>query len=45
LFNFNGKKPVMWQLKNNKGDGKGYWERRSKGDWADMPNLFGPFDK
>ena len=32
-------------MKNNKGDGKGYWERRSKGDWSDMPNLFGPFDK
>lgn len=24
---------------------KGYWERRHKGDWADMPKIWGPFDK
>ena len=25
--------------------GNGYWERRERGDWQDMPNLWGPFDE
>lgn len=26
------------------GTNKGYWERREKQDWEDMPNLWGPFE-
>ena len=24
---------------------KGYWERRNRGDWNDLPNLWGPFEE
>lgn len=37
-------KPVMFKLIENEGDEKGYWERREKEDWADLPNLWGPWD-
>ena len=37
--------PIQYKLIENKGDQKGYWERRQKGDWKDLPNLWGPFDK
>jgi hypothetical protein len=39
-LNIGDGKPVFWRLKN---DEKGYWQRREKGDWKDMPNLYGPF--
>lgn len=32
--------PVHWKLVDGQSS---YWERRKRGDWADMPNLFGPF--
>ena len=35
--------PVWWEVIENEGDNKGYWERRKNRDWADMPKLFGPF--
>ena len=38
-------KPVYYQLIENEGDDKGYWERRETGDWDDLPNLWGPFPK
>ena len=34
--------PIMWKLIEGE---KGYWERRARGDWSDMPNLWGPFDQ
>ena len=36
--------PIYYQLIENEGDNKGYWERRKNKDWDDMPKLFGPFD-
>ena len=26
------------------GDGHGYFERRERKDWDDLPRLFGPFE-
>jgi len=28
-----------------KGNGSSYWERREAGDWADLPELWGPFEE
>ena len=36
--------PVVWELIENEGDNKGYWERRENQDWDDLPNLWGPWD-
>lgn len=33
-------KPIMYELIEGE---KGYWERRANKDWADMPNLWGPW--
>mmetsp|Transcript_10612 Transcript_10612/g.16197 ORF Transcript_10612/g.16197 Transcript_10612/m.16197 type:complete len:211 (-) Transcript_10612:56-688(-) len=32
--------PIHYELITGE---KGYWERRKRGDWEDMPNLWGPF--
>lgn len=37
-------KPKMYILIENEGDHKGYWERRNRNDWSDMPALWGPFE-
>ena len=37
-------KPKMYKLIENEGNLKGYWERREKQDWADLPALWGPFE-
>ena len=37
--------PLLYELIENEGDNKGYWERRERQDWSDMPNLWGPFEK
>lgn len=34
--------PLIFELVE--GD-KGYWERRERQDWSDLPNLWGPFDQ
>ena len=34
--------PIQWLF--IMGDKNGYWERRERGDWNDMPKLWGPFD-
>lgn len=34
-------RPIQYQL--IEGSNNGYWERRSRGDWSGMPELFGPF--
>ena len=34
-------RPKMYRL--IQGD-RGYWARRERQDWADMPNLWGPYD-
>lgn len=34
--------PIMWQLVEGE---QGYWARRNRGDWADMPSLWGPFEE
>lgn len=39
-FQSNTEKPVQFELIEGK---DGYWERRERGDWADMPKLWGPF--
>jgi len=31
---------TQWELRE---DDQGYWERRKRSDWQDMPNLWGPF--
>ena len=36
---------TIYTLIENEGDNKGYWERRARGDWSDLPSLWGPFDK
>jgi len=36
-------KPVFYDIIENEADSKGYWERREKGDWSDMPNLWENF--
>ena len=33
--------PRQWVLVEGE---QGYWERRNRGDWSDMPNLWGPFE-
>jgi len=35
-------KPVFYHFKTDYDNG--YWERRKRSDWADMPKLWGPFD-
>jgi len=32
--------PVFWEMIEGE---KGYWARRERGDWSDMPNLWGPW--
>ena len=32
---------TQWELRE---DDQGYWEKRKRGDWQDMPNLWGPFE-
>jgi hypothetical protein len=36
---------VYYELIENDGDDKGYFERRKNKDWADMPKLWGPFNQ
>lgn len=36
--------PVMY-FEPIKGNSRGYWERRAAGDWADLPELWGPFEE
>ena len=36
-------RPAFYDIIEGAGDQKGYWERRERGDWSDMPNLWGPF--
>lgn len=36
---------LQYELIENEGDGRGYWERRQRGDWEDMPNLWGPWEE
>jgi hypothetical protein len=38
-----GEKQVQFEMIRN--DPNGYWERRSRGDWSGLSNLWGPFDK
>ena len=33
-------KPVKYLLVENEEDKKGYWERRERKDWGDMPKLW-----
>ena len=33
----------FYELIENDGDNKGYWERRLRKDWDDMPHLWPPF--
>ena len=33
---------TQWELRE---DDQGYWERRKRGDWQDLPNLWGPFEE
>ena len=42
-FDYGTEKPIFYEL--IEGNGKGYWERREKGDWSDLPNLWGPFEE
>ena len=35
--------PVLYEL--IEGEENGYWERRKRGDWQGLPQLFGPFEK
>ena len=35
-------KPVFYHFKTDYDNG--YWERRKRSDWSDMPKLWGPFD-
>ena len=37
----NEETPIMWELIEGE---KGYWSRRNRSDWADLPRLWGPFD-
>ena len=34
-------KPVRWRLIEGE---QSYWSRRERGDWSDMPRIWGPFD-
>ena len=35
-------KPIRFELITGE---SGYWERRARGDWSGLPNIFGPFDE
>ena len=35
-------KPFCYELIKGQ---NGYWERRERQDWKDLPNIFGPFDE
>ena len=41
FLNSNEDQPYLYELIEDK---SGYFERRLRGDWRSMPNLFGPWD-
>lgn len=42
LIKHNEEKPIQYRLITGE---KGYWERRKRGDWSDLPYLWGPPDE
>lgn len=44
VLNSKETRPIRYRYVENDGAQKSYWERREKGDWADMERLWGPFE-